>query len=253
MKTVSLMVLGTFLIVLGSGRTEAAGQNARRDAGRVCFYKDANYAGWEQCYNVGDEVTSMGGRNSQASSIRIYGRVRVAVWSDTAFRGWTTEFDSDVANLQLRAAPEGHTWNDRISSLRVMPEVERVAAPPVVVPAPVVVSPRANLRDGICVYERPNFEGREQCWRLGEEIIDVTERNGFGLRIGSIRVLGDARVTVYERARFRGENLVVERDILDLGRVRGRSWNDRIVSLRVENIRERGRGRGREDREDRFR
>jgi hypothetical protein len=264
MRMPSIMALGLVLGLVNSMPSKAAGQFGReqvqRGNGRVCLYQNSNYTGWEQCYNVGDEINSMGDRNSQASSIRIFGRVHVQVWAESGFRGASTEFDTDVPDLIRRAAPEGHTWNDRIRSLRVVSEFDsrdsrdsrdgrdgridsRVPnAPPIVANN----SPRRNLREGVCVYERANYQGREDCWTPGDEIVDL-RRSGLGDRISSIRVFGAVRAMLYERSGFRGERLVVDRDIPDLSRVRMggtlHTWNDQISSLQIED--ERGRGRGR--------
>ena len=254
------MALGLVLGLVNSMPSNAAGQFGReqvqRGNGRVCLYQNNNYTGWEQCYNVGDEITSMGDRNSQASSVRIFGRVRLLVWAESGFRGASTEFDSDVPDLIRRAAPEGHTWNDRIRSLRVVSEFDgrdgrdnRVDGRAPVPNAPPIVannSPRRNLREGVCVYERANYQGREDCWQPGDEIVDL-RRSGLGDRISSIRVFGTVRAMLYQNSGFRGERLIVDRDIPDLSRVRMGStlhtWNDQISSLQVED--ERGRGRGR--------
>src|SRR5262249_9470055 len=153
--------------------------------------------------------------NGQASSIRIYGRARVIVYSEEGFRGLSNEFTSDVPDLVLRAVPGGHTWNDRVHSLRVISDFERVA-PPAPAPGPVVNNyPRANLREGVCVYEHPDYEGREQCWQPGDEVVDL-ERGRLNDRISSIRVFGGARAFLYRDANFRGERLIVDRDIPDL-------------------------------------
>src|SRR5439155_23343641 len=89
---------------------------------RVCVYQDVRYVGWEQCYNVGDEVQNLGNRKKAISSIRVFGRARVIVYEDPEFKGHSTEFSGDVADLGLRALAGGHTWNDQIESLRVVEE-----------------------------------------------------------------------------------------------------------------------------------
>ena len=248
MKPSSVMALSLFLFAgaVPNASAQFVRDNDRRQGDRVCFYQDANYVGWEQCYAVGDEGTSLGSRNSNASSIRFFGRARIQVWEETGFRGSATEFDADVRDLSLRAAPGGHTWNDRIRSFRVISDNGRSGVAPNPPPNP---PPVAVLRDGVCVYERANYQGREQCWRLGDEVNDVGRRAGLNNRISSVRVLGDAVAVFYQETGFRGATLVVDRDIPDLARVRVngalRTWNDQISSVRVEEERGRGRGRGR--------
>src|SRR5262249_32334538 len=125
MKTISALLVGLLFSVALVPQLAAAPQfgtsrernNQGRD--RVCLYQDAHYQGWEQCYAAGDELNSLGGRKAAASSIRIFGRARLIAYDDTNFNGRMAEFTSDVPDLSLRAASGGHTWNDRISSIRV--------------------------------------------------------------------------------------------------------------------------------------
>jgi hypothetical protein len=260
MKRSSIIALTLVFSVFGIVRSGAAqfGRNDRSGGSdRVCLYQDANYRGWEECYRVGDEVTSLNsGHNSQASSIRVYGRARAIVYAQGGFKGASTEFSSDVPELQLRAAPEGHTWNDRIMSIRVVSDFDSrdtrndrndrpggaVSLPPAQNP------PSRGVNEGICFYERANYQGREECLRSGDEVSDISRR-GLGDRISSVRVFGGARAVFYRSSNFRGERLIVDRDIPDLSRVRMegtlRTWNDQISSVQVEDERGRGRGRGR--------
>jgi len=259
MKRSSIITLALIFSVFGMVRSGAAqfGRNDRGGEGRVCLYQDANYRGWEECYRAGDEVTSLSsGHNSQASSVRVYGRVRAIVYAQSGFKGASTEFTSDVPELQLRAAPEGHTWNDRIMSIRVVSDFDsrdtRNDRPGGVQSLPPAQqAPSRGVNEGVCVYERANYQGREECWRSGDDLADLGRRTGLGDRISSVRVFGGARAVFYRAANFRGERLVVDRDIPDLSRVRiegtQRSWNDQISSVQVEGgNRGRGRGRGRD-------
>src|SRR5207249_57899 len=124
MKTYSAFAFAVLLPVFLAPQSTAAPQFRRvgeqnQGRARVCLYKDARYQGWEQCYVEGDEVRSLGDHKAAASSIRIFGRARVMVYDQTDFQGRSAEFTSDVPDLKLRAASGGHTWNDRIESLRV--------------------------------------------------------------------------------------------------------------------------------------
>src|SRR5262245_23421941 len=89
------LVVG-FFASAASGAAAQFGRDDRREDGRVCLYQDDNYRGWEECYKVGDEVTGLkAGHNSQASSLRIYGRVRAIVYASDGFRGASAEFTND--------------------------------------------------------------------------------------------------------------------------------------------------------------
>jgi len=260
MKWSSIVSLGLFLGISSIPAVGTAAQfgrqgDRREGSERVCFYKDANYGGTEQCYRAGDEVTSLSGRGAGGvfSSIRVYGRVHVTVFDEDGFRGRSTDFTSDVPNLQLRAASGGHTWNDRIQSFRVVADDGRPGLGPAPAPAPGPVGrlpePR-QPRNGVCVYERAQFQGRSECWESGEEVRDLARLHDWGDRISSIRVFGNGRALIYNNRDFRGESMSVERDIPDLSRVRMRgnqAWNNQISSLQIEGAGGGpGRGRGRD-------
>ena len=260
MKTYSAFAFAVLLPVFLAPQSTAAPQFRRvgeqnQGRARVCLYKDARYQGWEQCYTEGDEVRSLGDHKAAASSIRIFGRTRVTVYDQTDFRGRTTEFTSDVPDLALRAASGGHTWNDRIESLRVGANYN---SGPYGNNAPVFGRDRDRDRDqdqqiseGICVYDRRDFQGRSQCWGTGADLSDLGRAGNWSDRISSIRVFGRAVAVVYRDADFRGESIVVDRDIPDLAQVPARSfrnWDRQISSVEIENERGfpgRGRGRGR--------
>ena len=77
MKTFSAFALGLLFSLALAPQSGAAPQFGSRDGvqgrDRVCVYQDINFQGWEQCYSVGDEVTSLGGRKKAISSIRFMG------------------------------------------------------------------------------------------------------------------------------------------------------------------------------------
>ena len=213
-----------------------------RDQDRVCFYQDIHFGGWEQCYYPGDEVIDLQDRKNAISSIRTFGRVRVIIYDDTRFRGPSLEINSDVADLDLRNMSGSRSWNDRIDSFRVAAAF----------PSPVSArgrdyDDRFDRRDGICVFENANFRGRSQCFETGADVRELRENGNWNDRISSIQVIGDARAMLYENVGFRGERLVVDRDIPDLAVIRlrdGVNWNDQASSLEVREDRGRGPGRG---------
>jgi len=223
------------------GRTDS--NNNRGD--RVCLYENANYEGWEQCLGPGEDVADLRGHSNKTSAIRIFGRARVDVYDDTNFRGAHLLVTDNVANLNALSLPRVGVWNDRIKSLRV--DFDRNSS-----------SPRTSRepRDGVCVYDSAGFRGRAECWSAGESLADLTRSGAdWSDRISSIRVFGRAEAELYSDTRFRGERLVVDRDITDLSQIRvgpgqgrgpqgrgqsdrgrgvgNRSWNDQVSSLRV--------------------
>jgi hypothetical protein len=211
------------------------GNNRDRGRGedRVCLYRDIQFQGIEQCFNVGDSVRSLpSGLGGQVSSIRIYGRATITVWDDPNFRGHTTAFNSSVPDLgQIRL--ESKSWSDRIQSIQVGSSGgnafgrDRDREPP----------PPQEISEGICVYERPGYQGRSQCWSGNEDLSDLGRLGGWSDRISSVRVFGRTSFVVYKDIGMRGASMVVNRDIPDLSRVNGngfRSWDRQISSMELE-------------------
>ena len=92
-----------------------------RDRDRVCVYQHVNYQGNSQCWDAGEDIRDLKsiGWNDGISSIRTFGRTRVAVYEDNDFRGERLMVDQDIADLTRIDANNRSNWNDRISSLRV--------------------------------------------------------------------------------------------------------------------------------------
>src|SRR5260221_371461 len=83
-------------------------------------------------------------------------------------------------------------------------------------------------RDRVCVYDRPNYQGREQCWSAGQDLSDLGRAGNWSDRISSIRVFGPAAVVLYRDIGFRGESVFVDRDIPNLGQLTAagfRNWD----------------------------
>jgi Beta/Gamma crystallin len=86
----------------------------------ACFFKDENFRGEKFCVEKGDRVPQVPpGFSDRISSVRIYGRATAIVYQDASFRGPSLELREDVVNLQSYQVQPGHSWNDRISSIRV--------------------------------------------------------------------------------------------------------------------------------------
>ena len=234
MKILSALACAALFVAAMGSQSDASAQSGRgRD--RVCVYQDVQYAGWEQCYTPGDEVATLRDRNNNISSIRVYGRVRVTVYEETEFRGRSGEFDSDVADLGLRIVSGSRSWSDRIKSLRVNSDGNSFRSG----------TDQEELRNGICVYEDPDYRGRSQCWNAGDTAGDLARPDRWSDRVSSIRVFGRSAAILYRDIRFRGSRLVLDHDVPDLAKLSSDfgNWNDQISSLQVEA--ERGRGRGR--------
>ncbi|MGD9902454.1 MAG: peptidase inhibitor family I36 protein [Vicinamibacterales bacterium] len=84
-------------------------------------------------------------------------------------------------------------------------------------------------RAGACFYQNANFGGEWFCVEAGDWYDSMPD--GLNDRISSIRVVGNASVTVYRDPNFRGRSTRINEDMSNL-QLQG--WNDAISSLRVQ-------------------
>jgi hypothetical protein len=190
----------------------------------ACFYEHINFEGRYFCYRSGtsnDDVPR--GMNNEISSIRIFGDAQVVVYRDGNFRGSSRHFESSVSDLRREGL------NDRISSLRVDAQRGRGdgsrgrgrgggpswGRPPI-------------PRSGACFYRDINFAGDYFCASLGSRA-EVPQ--GTNDEISSVRIFGDAEVTVFRDINYQGSSRRFDRDVRDLRRS---GWNDRISSYSIE-------------------
>ncbi len=96
------------------------GRGPRPNRG-ACFYRDRDFRGDYFCMRGGEEFGSLPSMRDDISSIKVYGGARVMVWEDSDFRGSSARFRSDISDLRNREVRDerDHTWNNRISSIRV--------------------------------------------------------------------------------------------------------------------------------------
>jgi len=203
---------------------------------RVCIYKHQGFHGHEQCYRPGDEVSDL--KHAEIASIRVFGHARAMLYEDRDFHGRMMDFTGDMPDLKRVPISGSKEWRDHIGSLRVTSD-SAINAGGIYVPdysySRLKPYPEPT-DDGVCVYERPGFEGRFQCWASGTEISDL----GFGNwrdKISSIRILGHGRVVGYEDKDFKGERVFIDRDAPDLNNVpmlKSGNWNNEIGSLQVQ-------------------
>jgi hypothetical protein len=210
MKKYSAFIICSFLILCMIPAFASAQASRRND--RVCVYRDNNFNGRERCYSPGDEISDI--RSSQISSIRVYGRARVIIYEDRGFRGRSAEFTNDVPNLARVSMIGAINWNDRVGSMRVTADYGRDDRDRSGRSGASVYPPTATpqfMRQGICVYEKPNYQGRSQCWSSAMNLPDLG-RAKWSDRIRSIRVFGSARVVAYRDINFQGERVVIDRN-----------------------------------------
>lgn len=88
--------------------------------GGACFYKDADFHGEKFCVERGERLPRLPeGFNDTISSIRIFGGTEITVYQDHDFGGVSLDLRNDVTNLRDYQISPGHSWNDRVSSIRV--------------------------------------------------------------------------------------------------------------------------------------
>ena len=160
----------------------------------ACFYEHIDFGGRYFCYRSGtsnDDVPR--GLNNEISSIRIFGDAQVVVYRDGDFRGSSRHFESSVSDLRREGL------NDRISSLRVDERRYgrgdgrgrgRSGGPWGRPPLP---------RSGACFYRDINFGGEYFCAPPGSR---AEVPRGTNDEISSVRIFGDAAVTVFRDANY---------------------------------------------------
>jgi len=87
--------------------------------GGACFYRDRNFGGNYFCLHRGEGREELGNLGDDISSIRVFGGARVVVFNDRNFRGGKAQTRGDVPDLRNWSYQGGHTWNNRISSVRI--------------------------------------------------------------------------------------------------------------------------------------
>jgi Peptidase inhibitor family I36 len=226
-----------------SGTPNVSDRRDRARGDQVCVYKDINYQGPEQCYGVG-EVSNLAALRKSISSIRVYGRATVTVYENTEFRGRSAQFTSDVSDLGRQMMAGNTAWSDHIDSLRIsgISGTSDVSGSgnSGVYPR----NPQGAPRNGICVYELPNYKGRLECWNQGQSISDLARQSNWSGQISSIRLFGRAIAVVYQDAGYRGESLTVDTDIPDLAAVDVKNRGNGNARSQ-ENSNGRGRGNAR--------
>ena len=83
-------------------------------------------------------------------------------------------------------------------------------------------------RSGVCFYKETNFRGDYFCAGAGENLSAVPD--GMNDKISSIKVFGDAEVTLFKDVRFEGRSTRFDGDVRNLKEI---GWNDAISSIRV--------------------
>ncbi len=86
----------------------------------ACLFKEAGFQGDHFCVSRGDRLDRLPGNfGDNISSLQLFGNARATVFNDRDFRGGSEEFRRSIPDLRTQRFRDGHTWNNRISSLVV--------------------------------------------------------------------------------------------------------------------------------------
>ena len=76
------------------------------------------------------------------------------------------------------------------------------------------VSVSAIAQSRVCLFERPNYQGRSICFNEGENQGDLqTLAGGWNDHVGSIRLTGNVPATIHEDVNFGGASFTVSSDM----------------------------------------
>ena len=216
--------LGLFSLIIAASADSAWAQR-RGDCRNPVLYEDDDFRGGSLFLEGSVSDLNNRGFGDDASSVCVPRGWRVILYEDTNFRGDSLQLTGPDSIFDLkRDRPGGRDWGDRISSAQVYPPRRRGGG-----------NPPPQCDRTALLFGNDDFGGRRVT--LNDSIPDL-HRLGVGDQASSLCVPPGWRITVYENTGFRGDRLLVEGpdSIADLKRDRpgGRSWGDRISSVRVE-------------------
>jgi hypothetical protein len=112
-RTIRALFVMAALAVPSAAMAQRWGRDPFPGSG-ACFFRDVEFRGEYFCVPSGEDVVRLPYEmNDAISSIRLFGRAEVIVFTNDGFRGGWVRFDRSVRDLR------DERWNDRISSLRV--------------------------------------------------------------------------------------------------------------------------------------
>lgn len=107
--------------VYGTNNTWNASWNRRPNPRKgACFYTGAGFTGNHFCVLAGDKLPSLPGDfGDNISSIQTFGGAAVKIFNDRNFQGGSTMVRHSASDLRQLPFRDGHTWNNRVSSMIV--------------------------------------------------------------------------------------------------------------------------------------
>lgn len=86
----------------------------------ACFYTTAPFRGNRFCVRRGDRLPALPGNfGGNISSVQIFGGATVKLFNDRNFTNGSVVLRSSVTDLRQVPFRDGHTWNNRVSSIIV--------------------------------------------------------------------------------------------------------------------------------------
>ncbi|KJU85724.1 hypothetical protein MBAV_002082 [Candidatus Magnetobacterium bavaricum] len=192
----------------------------KKDGDLACFYTDVNYGGTPFCAPIGTNYSDLrsqpGGMNwnDAIKSVKLSGNAQVTMYEAINYEMSTISITSSKPDLGQ--AGETLDWKRRASSLRVYPLAK--------VPT-----------NGACFFENVNYSGMYFCAEVGVSAVDLrsyVSGMNWNDTISSVRLYGNAQVTMYEAINYEMSAIDITASNSDLYNVSGH-WNEKGSSLRV--------------------
>ena len=197
--------------VFGMALLMCLASTAMAQGNRVCLYERPNYGGNVFCVDSGNNANDLqrsgGVWTERIASIRVTGNVRATLFENPGFVGETYVVESDVPNVSQLRSNALRGWRRVAGSI----QVERRGPS----------DPGQSGENRACVYSQPNFGGQSICFNIAEDVSDLRRARGWwNGRVGSVRLFGNAQLTIYESPSFGGASYLLSADVPDFNRLR---------------------------------
>jgi hypothetical protein len=114
----SAQVVEEVWVYKGNPKWERSWNDRPAPRAGACFFKDPNFKGDRFCVVRGERLPSLPGNfGGKISSIELFGPTSVLIFNDRNYSGGTRPVERSIYDLHNLPFRDGHTWNDRISSV----------------------------------------------------------------------------------------------------------------------------------------
>ncbi|MBJ6360153.1 beta/gamma crystallin-related protein [Paenibacillus sp. GCM10012307] len=203
MRKTKLWVLVALFAMLSTSFALAGPKAVQANPLPVTVYKDADFTGTSQSFDVGSynvDVLSSGVGNDDITSVRVALGYRVTLYKNADYSGESYVLRSDISNLGY--------FNDETSSLKV----ERIGGP-------------------VIAYADSPYGGAEQQFDVGQYNTNALNAGVGNDKMSAIRIRPGYKVTLYKDQNFQGASRVLTADKMYLD-----DFNDVVSSLKVETV-----------------